>query len=94
MVTSKEKKGLQKVGEQSLTILAAVGCYGAYVVALTAGLGAFLPTAAAFVVSLVTLGLLAVCFSPLGRRHHLAIDDSEAADRTSTTDRGEQVQAA
>ena len=88
------KGGLELLGERGLTILGTVGCFGTYLVALTVGLRTFLPLAAAFGVSLITLGILAYCFFRLGRKVRTVSGGTKAADRVVFISAGKLDQAA
>jgi len=60
---------LERFGELAVAGLASIGCLGAYVVALTVGLKAFMPLTAALVLSIGVLGALGLCFMILHRRY-------------------------
>jgi hypothetical protein len=91
---SNRKDRLVLLGERGLTILCALGCFGTYVIALTVGMRAFLPTAAALGISLLTLGALAFGFFILGRKVERRSGKSEAAGKVVTISAGKLRQAA
>jgi len=82
------------LGELGLTILGSVGCYGTYLVALTVGMRAFLPSAAALGISLLMLGALAFGFVVLSRKVERRSGKGEAAGKVVTISAGELRQAA
>lgn len=59
---------LKWVGERGLLVVAAAGCYGTYVSALTLGLRAFLPLGASLAAAAVTFMALELLFIRQRRR--------------------------
>lgn len=57
-----KSKRFEFLGQLGLLVIASVGCFGTYAVALTVGLRAFLPIGAALAVAIGTLGALTLGF--------------------------------
>jgi hypothetical protein len=69
---------LERIGELTITGLAAIGCLGTYVVAVTVGLKAFMPLAVALLLAIGALSAFALCFSIIGRRYRLQVSTASA----------------